>query len=164
MDDIIVQLNPAYALTDSLLEVRTNHAVAEAEQDANDTLTTQLPELSRAIQMQGPLEPRLEAMRKLATATQSMASSQDVTILAEFEPTHVLDHIVAMCSEEALIQSVQVVGTGLSVLGNVAYLGALDLVVSARAPALYVHLLCSENSPPQIVGYAAAALGVPSQQ
>ena len=33
------------------------------------------------------------------------------------------------------------------------------LKVSVKAPQLYVCLLCSESTPPEVVGYAAAALG-----
>ena len=40
-----------------------------------------------------------------------------------------------------------------------SYLGALELIVSVKAPQLYVSLLCSESTPPEVVGYAAAALG-----
>ena len=82
MDDAIIsQINPAFALAESLLEIRTARAITEAEQEANSTLGSELPELSRAIHMQGPLEPRVAAMVKIATATASMASNQDVTIL-----------------------------------------------------------------------------------
>ena len=145
-----------HILASRLVNVRVQRAIESAETAANDALSGNLAELATAIGTPGSDAERLRALVTVANAIANLSASREVAILSEFEATSVLHHIVQYCDEDH--SRVAVLGTGLSVLGNVAFLGALELVVSAQAPALYVRLLCSD-SPAEVIGYTAAALG-----
>lgn len=101
---------------------------------------------------------RGKAMAKISSALAYVADTQELILLSNFQKTGVLPAIVSLCSEVEAT-NLYILGNGLALLSNVAFMAQTDLIVKAGTAGLLLKLLCRDaKATAAVLSYAVRAL------
>lgn len=123
-------------------------------------LIEDLPKISDTIRDKSlKQQARGKAIARLSHALAYVAETQELILLSQFDKTDVLGAIVSLCHEASAGGSdLFILGNGLSVLSNVAFMNQTELVTKAGAASLLVRLLYHEKPSAQVCLYAIQTL------
>ena len=151
-----------FVLLRCVRETRRHGAEAVAFAASERVLVDELPQFVSVIGNRGvDKRRRMVALGQIAKNLAYVADTKEVMLLSKFNETGLLRVIVAWCLEVPP-NDLFVLGNGLTVLSNVAFMAHTNMVVEAGAAELLVRLLCHEGgqhaTSPEVTAYAAAAL------
>ena len=150
-----------FVLLRCVRETRRHGAEAVAFAASEKVLVNELPQFVKVIGNRGAdKHRRMVALGQIARSLAYVASSMEIMLLSKFEETGLLRVIVTWCLEVPP-DDLFVLGNGLTILSNVAFMAHTNMVVEAGAAELLVHLLCHDGhtgTGGEVTAYAAAAL------
>ena len=158
-----------FVLLRCVRETRRHGAEAVAFAASERVLVDELPQFVSVIGNRGAdKHRRMVALGQIAKSLAYVASSKEIMLLSKFDETGLLKVIITWCLEVPP-DDLFVLGNGLTILSNVAFMAHTNMVVEAGAAELLVRLLCHDghagaggqharSASPEVTAYAAAAL------
>jgi hypothetical protein len=159
-----------FVLLRCVRETRRHGAEAVAFAASERVLVDELPQFVSVIGNRGAdKHRRMVALGQIAKSLAYVANTMEIMLLSKFDETGLLRVIVRWCLEVPP-DDLFVLGNGLTILSNVAFMAHTNMVVEAGAAELLVRLLCHDDghagmggqharsASPEVTAYAAAAL------